>query len=117
MNVTNRDNSIEKAYSEASITAARNRKLPLRRSTQPSKVCAKFVSGTRFGVGIALERACGPDCPKGCQGDAFHRQCRFFDFRPHYDVKLEKKAQKPEIKVRTVLFKISKVLTRSTLEP
>ena len=106
MDFTDGDSSIEKAYSEASITAARGRKVPLRRSTQPSKVCAKFVSGTRFGVGIALERACGPDCPKGCQGDAFHRQCRFFDFRPHYDVRLEKKAQKPEIKVGSVLLEV-----------
>ena len=98
-NPANETISIEEAYGETSITASKSRKGPLKRSTQPSKVCAKFVSGTRFGVGIALERTCGPDCEKGCEGDAFHRQCRFFDFRAHYDVKLEKKAQKPEIKV------------------
>ncbi|KAG9218974.1 hypothetical protein CCMSSC00406_0001384 [Pleurotus cornucopiae] len=61
------------------------------------KVCAKLVSGVRFGVGCRLERACGFECPV-CSGAAFDRQCRFFDFLPHYAVKLGRKAQPPERK-------------------
>ncbi|KAI0702885.1 golgi-body localization protein domain-containing protein [Cytidiella melzeri] len=87
--------NIEDSYGQTSITRSRSGKTFLRRSAPPSKVCAKFSSGARFGVGVVLERSCGPDCIKDCQGDAFYRQCRFFDFRPHYDVKLERKAHKP----------------------
>ncbi|EGO01866.1 hypothetical protein SERLA73DRAFT_71025 [Serpula lacrymans var. lacrymans S7.3] len=58
------------------------------------KTCAKFTSGVRFGVGFVLERSCGPECSE-CRGTAFDRQCRHFSFRPHYDVKLEKKARPP----------------------
>ncbi|OCH92936.1 hypothetical protein OBBRIDRAFT_802282 [Obba rivulosa] len=61
------------------------------------KVCAKVTSGVCFGVGFVLERTCGPECTK-CTGNAFQRQCRFFKFRPHYTVKLEKKERVPEIK-------------------
>ena len=35
-----------------------------------------------------------------------HHPLEFFDFRPHYDVRLEKKAQKPEIKVGAVLLEV-----------
>ncbi|KAI5479861.1 hypothetical protein MNV49_002419 [Pseudohyphozyma bogoriensis] len=52
------------------------------------KVCAKFINGVRWGMGAVLERACPPDCQKpGCIGKTpFHRQCRFFDFIPHWEV-------------------------------
>ncbi|KAM0751839.1 hypothetical protein T439DRAFT_325030 [Meredithblackwellia eburnea MCA 4105] len=52
------------------------------------KICAKFINGVRWGMGAVLERACTIDCPKGtCNGKtAFHRQCRFFDFIPHWEV-------------------------------
>ncbi|KAF7292415.1 hypothetical protein HMN09_01225600 [Mycena chlorophos] len=62
-----------------------------------AKICAKLGSGVCFGVGFVMERACGPECD-ACTGAAFHRKCRFYDFRPHYDVKLEKKARVPEMK-------------------
>ncbi|KAJ7068375.1 golgi-body localization protein domain-containing protein [Mycena amicta] len=62
-----------------------------------AKICAKLRSGVCFGVGFVMERACGPECTK-CSGSPFHRNCRFYDFRPHYDVKLEKKPRVPEIK-------------------
>ncbi|KAK0468226.1 RNA pol II promoter Fmp27 protein domain-containing protein [Desarmillaria tabescens] len=66
--------------------------------SQPfKKICAKVLSGVRFGVGFVLERACGSEC-QHCNGSAFHRKCRFFDFKPHYKVKLEKKNATPEIK-------------------
>jgi hypothetical protein len=61
---------------------------------QVRKVCAKLNSGVRFGVGLTLERSCGPECAS-CDGTPFHRSCRFYDFRPHYQVRLEKKATKP----------------------
>ncbi len=61
-------------------------------------ICAKFRSGVCFGVGFVLERACGPECSR-CSGKPFDRQCRLFDFEPHYDVKLEWKDSIPEIKV------------------
>ncbi len=61
-------------------------------------VCAKFRSGVCFGVGFVLERACGPECTR-CSGKPFDRECRLFDFKPHYDVKLEWKDRVPDIKV------------------
>lgn len=52
------------------------------------KVVAKFINGVRWGMGAVLERACPPDCQKpACRGQSpFHRQCRFFDFIPHWQV-------------------------------
>ena len=70
----------------------------LRKGRRSRKVVAKFGAGSRFGVGIALERSCKSECDN-CEGDAFHRQCRFFDSRPHFTVKLEKKAHKPLVNV------------------
>lgn len=53
-----------------------------------TKVCAKFINGVRWGIGVVLERACGEDCSKStCHGKTpFHRQCRIFDFIPHWEV-------------------------------
>jgi hypothetical protein len=55
---------------------------------QFTKVCAKFINGVRWGMGIVLERACRADCSKSsCHGKTpFHRQCRIFDFIPHWKV-------------------------------
>lgn len=55
---------------------------------QFTKVCAKFINGVRWGMGIVLERACGADCSKASCHDKspFHRQCRIFDFIPHWKV-------------------------------
>lgn len=75
-----------------------------RRSSQYRKVCAKFTSGVRFGIGIGLERACGDEC-QTCTGRPFQRKCRFFEFRPHYEVMLEQKCDKPTEKVS--LFSLS----------
>ncbi|KAL0949429.1 hypothetical protein HGRIS_009489 [Hohenbuehelia grisea] len=61
------------------------------------KVCAKLSSGVRLGIGFLMERSCGPECLV-CSGSPFHRRCRIFSFRPHYDVKLEKKVAVPERK-------------------
>lgn len=60
----------------------------LRQEADFVKVCAKFINGVRWGVGTALERVCLPDCEEElCRGKgSFHRQCRFFDFRPHWEV-------------------------------
>ncbi|TBU45037.1 golgi-body localization protein domain-containing protein [Dichomitus squalens] len=60
-------------------------------------ICAKFRSGTCFGVRFVLERTCGPECGN-CSGKPFDRQCRMYHFKPHYDVKLEWKDQIPVIK-------------------
>ena len=62
------------------------------------KICAKVVSGVRFGLGCVLERSCGAECQR-CTGKPSHRQCRFFDFRPHYEVVLERKSSEPHINV------------------
>jgi hypothetical protein len=68
-------------------------------SSKPfKKICAKLRSGVRFGIGFVLERSCGEECLK-CSGTAFQRQCRHFNFRPHYEVKLEKKPRIPLVKV------------------
>lgn len=65
-----------------------------RKTKRSRKVVAKFGAGSRFGVGVSLERSCNSECTK-CEGDAFHRHCRFFDSKPHYTVKLEKKNRRP----------------------
>lgn len=75
---------------------------PSHYSSKYQKICAKLNSGTRFGIGFVLERSCGSECTK-CSGNAFERQCRLFDFRPHYDVKLENKRVKPLLKVSSVV--------------
>ncbi|KAF9464454.1 golgi-body localization protein domain-containing protein [Collybia nuda] len=62
------------------------------------KICAKLRSGVRFGIGFALERTCSVDCALGCTGTSFQRKCRHFNFRPHYEVILEKKPAVPLIK-------------------
>lgn len=59
------------------------------------KVCARLSSGVRYGIGFVLERACGPEC-LFCLGSAFDRKCRYFSFRPHYEVKLELKPTRPK---------------------
>lgn len=62
------------------------------------KVCARLSSGVRYGIGFTLERSCGPECIF-CTGTAFERKCRYFSFRPHYEVKLELKNAPPALKV------------------
>ncbi|EMD40776.1 hypothetical protein CERSUDRAFT_111360 [Gelatoporia subvermispora B] len=64
---------------------------------QYERICAQLTSGVCFGVGFVLERSCGPECGT-CTGGAFERQCRFFKFRPHYTIQLEKKSTEPEFK-------------------
>ncbi|KAK2466286.1 hypothetical protein APHAL10511_001928 [Amanita phalloides] len=60
------------------------------------KICAKFQSGVRFGVGVVLERSCGTTCPH-CSGPSFERKCRLFNFVPHHWIKLEKKKVVPYV--------------------
>ncbi|GAA6043699.1 hypothetical protein JCM8097_007486 [Rhodosporidiobolus ruineniae] len=52
------------------------------------KVCAKCINGVRWGLGLVPERTCRDECTKsGCkERSTFHRQCRFFDFIPHWQV-------------------------------
>ena len=55
-----------------------------------SKVMIKLVNGVRWGMGVRLERSCtDQDCShkNRCSGAPFYRNCRIFDFRPHYTVK------------------------------
>ncbi|KAL1747713.1 golgi-body localization protein domain-containing protein [Schizophyllum fasciatum] len=65
-----------------------------RRDFKYTKIMAKLRSGVRFGLGFICERSCGEECEK-CAGDPFNRSCRLFNFAPHYDVHLEKKAKPP----------------------
>ncbi|EJU06094.1 hypothetical protein DACRYDRAFT_97695 [Dacryopinax primogenitus] len=62
------------------------------------KVCAKFTNGVRWGIGFKLERTCRTEECDKCKGSIFHRQCRFFYFRPHWTVHLRAPPQgeKPE---------------------
>ncbi|KAF9485263.1 hypothetical protein BDN70DRAFT_871269 [Pholiota conissans] len=61
------------------------------------KVFAQLSSGVRYGIGFVLERSCGCEC-LFCTGTAFERKCRYFSFRPHYEVMLEKKESPPALK-------------------
>jgi hypothetical protein len=64
------------------------------------KICAQLNFGVRFGIGIALERSCGTECPS-CNGVPFDRQHRVFDFSPHFKVKLDTtKVSQPTAHVR-----------------
>ncbi|GAA5830097.1 hypothetical protein JCM11251_006874 [Rhodosporidiobolus azoricus] len=58
------------------------------------KVCAKCTNGVRWGLGLVCERTCRDDCSKpGCKEQSlFHRQCRFFDFIPHWNVHTKTRA-------------------------
>ncbi|KAI9001069.1 golgi-body localization protein domain-containing protein [Trametes punicea] len=85
--------NIEDSYGDGSTKAAASGSI--RRTAQT--ICAKFRSGVCFGVGFVLERACGPECSQ-CKGKPFDRECRLFDFKPHYAVKLEWKDRDPEVK-------------------
>ncbi|KAI0719613.1 golgi-body localization protein domain-containing protein [Cerioporus squamosus] len=83
--------NIESSYGEDADKANRDG------ARRAQTICAKFRSGVCFGVGFVLERACGPECEQ-CSGKPFDRQCRLFNFKPHYDVKLEWKNWVPDIK-------------------
>ncbi|KAH9899928.1 golgi-body localization protein domain-containing protein [Cubamyces lactineus] len=85
--------NIEDSYGDGADKIAAKGSIPRRAQT----ICAKFRSGVCFGVGFVLERACGPECNR-CQGKPFDRACRLFDFKPHYEVKLEWKDQVPAVK-------------------
>lgn len=86
-----------------------------RHECDPSqKVCAKFSSGVRFGVGFSLERSCGTECHE-CSGTSFHRRCRLFDFRNHYEIMSEMKHKQPVVKV-SVIPRLSVMLKRFLLE-
>ncbi|KPV73207.1 uncharacterized protein RHOBADRAFT_54988 [Rhodotorula graminis WP1] len=53
------------------------------------KVCAKCINGVRWGMAVRLEHTCRDgECDKpACLGlPTFHRQCRRFDFIPHWKV-------------------------------
>ncbi|EGG04706.1 uncharacterized protein MELLADRAFT_78278 [Melampsora larici-populina 98AG31] len=58
------------------------------RKTEFLKIVGKLTNGVRWGMGIVLERACGDHDNKtcGCVGTTFHRKCRIFTFKPHYQV-------------------------------
>lgn len=60
------------------------------------KVCAKFINGVRWGMGAVLERSCDEGCKNPVCKDRtpFHRQCRMFEFIPHWKV-LTKTADAP----------------------
>lgn len=58
------------------------------RKTEFLKIVGKLTNGVRWGMGIVLERACNDEENKtcGCVGPTFHRKCRIFEFKPHYQV-------------------------------
>ncbi|OSD04190.1 hypothetical protein PYCCODRAFT_1476242 [Trametes coccinea BRFM310] len=85
--------NIEDSYGDGSAKLVATGSIPRKAQT----ICAKFRSGVCFGVGFALERACGPECTQ-CSGKPFDRKCRLFEFKPHYDVKLGWKDTVPEVK-------------------
>lgn len=88
------------------------KKLPERSPAAFKKVCAKFLSGIKFGLGFALERTYGSNCDT-CTGTPFHRKCRFFNFKPHHLVSLEKKLGNPELNVCPYLILASVFLNTS----
>lgn len=53
------------------------------------KIIMKLNGGVRWIAGLVFERRCPPNCTK-CNGT---KNCRFFDFIPHYDVHLKRADQ------------------------
>ncbi|KAJ3853573.1 golgi-body localization protein domain-containing protein [Lentinula lateritia] len=93
----NDDGELIQVISDSMVIAIPNlEKLPRKYPSSVRKICAKFLSGVKFGLGFALERSCGINC-HSCTGSPFHRQCRFFNFKPHYLVRLEKKPGTPDL--------------------
>lgn len=74
------------------------------------KVCARFGGGVKWGLGTQFERTCREQDCSNCSGRTIDRQCRFFDFRPHYTVKTVAGA---EAKVGPVSPRQSRRLTAS----
>ncbi|KAH9447797.1 hypothetical protein Pst134EB_021796 [Puccinia striiformis f. sp. tritici] len=70
------------------------------RETEFIKIVGKLTNGVRWGMGIVLERACSDNVDKTCHchGPAFHRKCRIFTFKPHYQVvtKIPQYARAPD---------------------
>ena len=88
------------AWSEAAHLRA------YRRDQTFEKICAKFLGGVKWGLGLQMERTCTAEtCIQRvhCTGRTFDRQCRFFTFRPHYDVKTIAGADHPYEKVNASL--------------
>ena len=59
------------------------------------KVCAKFTSGIRWGIGAIMERTCSVNC-RNCNNTS---ACRIFEFRRHYEVAFQPRDFVPEEKV------------------
>lgn len=59
------------------------------------KVCAKFTSGIRWGIGAIMERTCSVNC-RSCHNTS---ACRIFEFRRHYEVAFQPRDFVPEEKV------------------
>ncbi|KAF5390524.1 hypothetical protein D9757_002702 [Collybiopsis confluens] len=94
----NNDGELVQIISDSMLIAIPSlKKFPEKYPSTFRKICAQFLSGVKFGLGFALERSCGPECDKNCIGSPFDRTCRFFEFRPHHLIKLEKKLGKPEL--------------------
>lgn len=79
------DDSDKKSYDPSFGSSAK------RYTKEPDfrKICIKLSNGVRWGAGLRFERTCDDDTcertPK-CSGSPFHRECRFFDFKPHWEV-------------------------------
>ena len=67
-------------------------KLPTLLERRGTKTCARFVGGVRVGFGFKFERTCRDhDCDSDCRGGLSERRCRWFHFKPHYEVKMRSK--------------------------
>ncbi|CAO1617992.1 unnamed protein product [Parajaminaea phylloscopi] len=69
---------------ELGFDAGRNVK-----EVQFSKICMQLTHGVRWGASLRHEHTCRDGkCQQKtpCQGSLFHRECRFFDRRPHWTV-------------------------------
>lgn len=79
-------NSEVKTEEEEAATAADDDAQP-RKKREFRKVFAKFTNGARVGWGFVLERTCMEgECQKCGKKKKFDRQCRIWDFKPHYAV-------------------------------
>lgn len=61
----------------------------LLRPLRLSKVAWRLAGHVHWGLGMLAERTCRDDtCPRDppCRGPAFHRRCRWFGRRPHWEV-------------------------------
>ncbi|UZJ56701.1 hypothetical protein CBS101457_006021 [Exobasidium rhododendri] len=84
---TRRDQDQMSQHSSTSLPSSQKRYM---KDPEYKKVCLKLTNGVRWGAALHWERTCTDDASciqhVKCKGTPFHRECRFWERKPHWDV-------------------------------